>query len=394
MSFRTLSALWFCLYASYVIGQIASPIVLCDLNTNAPVEFAHVYLLDHSGKGTVTNADGQFLIPKCKSGSDTVAFSRIGYPIFKLSYPDLKGRDTVFLQREAIPLSEVVFYSHESILKKVAKNLASNYPTTSTNENYFTRYFAKRDTDKVQIIESITTLDKHHYFGENTDRSDQITLLSNKNIENKKVIDKMEFIPYSYHKLFSGTDELVAFNEDYDYFTEKVSPNSIRISFSSIDPKITKTGAFKGYLVINTEDYAMLEYFYQKEYNDKSTAKELKKDYYQKATYHSKRRIWEKDNLTGNYQLKLMSIEGGLIIENHNSDLKNSYEFEFLVQSLDDHTHNDSYEKVKIRNKKKAVNSYKNLNLDLINNSTDRIMIKTKEQREVMSEANKQKKDD
>lgn len=121
----------FLLCALQVFGQDLLVKVIADDQTGSPVSYAHIYLTDKGKSGTLSNAEGHFIL-QLQSPGDTLVISHIGYLPFKASVATLTS-DTIFLKEKTLTLDEVPIYALDdvSIFKKVMERLDLNH----TDEN-------------------------------------------------------------------------------------------------------------------------------------------------------------------------------------------------------------------------------------------------------------------
>jgi len=117
--------------------------VLLDINTNEPLPYANIYVL-HQHTGTISNENGHFLLNiQALNKTDTVQFKYIGYTTKTLTISDLDSISAIYLKEEIFNLDEILVFANtpdaRSIVRKVVKNLDSNYKETSCKKQIFIR---------------------------------------------------------------------------------------------------------------------------------------------------------------------------------------------------------------------------------------------------------------
>jgi hypothetical protein len=142
-----------------------------DEKTGQPLFAASVYY-SHNQGGTITNAEGEFIINKI-TDSDSLFFSYIGYITKKYSVNDLPPK--IFLEQSAISLSEAVIIPRNS--NKLVKQLWNKYDKIYKEEKknqkkestFYYRQITKTDTLYNEFIECFLT-------GEHTFELNQLKL--------------------------------------------------------------------------------------------------------------------------------------------------------------------------------------------------------------------------
>lgn len=106
--------------------------VVADGKTKGPLEGVNIYL-DDSSMGTVSKADGTFLLENGKAG-DTIFFRYLGYNTVDYALKTFIGqkRDTVFLFPAEERLGEVEVAGRKKMRDKIIAQKLSNMPIAST----------------------------------------------------------------------------------------------------------------------------------------------------------------------------------------------------------------------------------------------------------------------
>lgn len=289
--------------------------------------------------------------------------------------------DTIFLIKNCVDLEEVVIINNGGFLKSVNDNIQNNYYQTPTTENYFMRYFVKQDSTKTQMTESILSVYKNQYFGAKNERNYEMKIIANSNSLNNKEINKVEFVPFSYDKLYSYSDVQIDFQGKYDLKYEYLSKDQLKVSFSSTDSTILKSGPFTGYAIINISDKAIEEFYIQKKYSQGATEKKLKLGFSQEDIYFNNKRIWKKDSLN-KYRLYLMEFNGQVKVSNIDFKVDDIYSYNIITQLIDDKTIPLSKKLIKTKIGK-AINDYNELNKSLVLEILKSVILKTEEQSKV-----------
>ncbi len=137
--------------SSVIIKNISG--ILLDENTQAPLPYANVIVLDKN-KGVTTNEAGFFSINEIEK-TDTLGFHYIGYELKKIAVIDLKNGLPIYLKEEIFSLNEFFVFANnhnaEDIVKNVLKNKDKNYKSTATKKQLFIRQRYTSNIDKIDI---------------------------------------------------------------------------------------------------------------------------------------------------------------------------------------------------------------------------------------------------
>ena len=152
----------------------------------------------------------------------------------------------------------------------------------------------------------------------------------------------------------------------------------LKITFESNDPKVTQTGKFTGYLIIELSNYAIVESYYSKTFSD-DYIRELKKNYTLRNIRKSGLKKYEKDPNTGKYILKIMVIEDEVEISNDRKKTTDTFKSNFFVQNMNGLLNVNENNSKRIRNKKSVI-GYKEFNTKALDNVKANTVMRTKEQ--------------
>ncbi len=367
-----------CFISTAILSQRSFQKILIDTIKKTPIEYANILFNPELNLGTISNKEGRFLLPDTYNAADSITISHLGYQSKKIGYNDIIDFDTIFLTERSIDLEEIVIIDYNGLLRSINDSLSSNYYTTPTIDNYFMRYFLKQDTSKIQIIESIISVEKNQYFGRKENRNTKIKIIANLNSRNVKKINKVEFVPFSYKRLFSYSDVQIDFDKNYELTHEQVSKSHIKISFVCTDSLVLSSGPFTGYIIVNTVDKAMEEFYFKKKYKSGSTKKNLKRGFSQEDTFFANKRIWKKDS-SNKYRLNLMEFYGQVNVSNIEYDIENTYSYNTVIQLIDHKTIQSAKKNLKVK-KRKAINDYKEFNKPLVLKTLNSVLLRTAEQ--------------
>ena len=181
-------------YESYT-GKIV------DSQTNKPVVFANV-VLKGTSIGTVTNADGEFLI-KAPSNADirVIEITYIGYSSKEVQLADLKSsRNPILLSSVTVPIEAVtVSYGDPvELLTRAIENIPDNYSKEPVMLKAFYRETIKQNHNYVGVAEAVLDIYKSEYVSE-TGRDRPLIYKGRKSQDVRKmdtVIVKLQGGPY------------------------------------------------------------------------------------------------------------------------------------------------------------------------------------------------------
>lgn len=139
---------------------------ILDSETKKPVVFANV-ILKGTSIGTVTNADGDFLI-KAPALSDVqvIEITHIGYETKLIKLPELKGETaSIMLSSVTVPIEAVtVSYGDPvDLLLKAISNIPKNYSADPVMLKAFYRETIKQNRNYVGVAEAVLDIYKADY---------------------------------------------------------------------------------------------------------------------------------------------------------------------------------------------------------------------------------------
>jgi len=139
---------------------------ILDNDTKKPVVFANV-ILKGTSIGTVTNADGEFLI-KAPAESDiqVIEITHIGYETKLIKLPDLKGDDaSIMLSSVTVPIEAVtVSYGDPvDLLLTALNNIPKNYSVDPVMLKAFYRETITQNRNYVGVAEAVLDIYKAEY---------------------------------------------------------------------------------------------------------------------------------------------------------------------------------------------------------------------------------------
>jgi hypothetical protein len=242
-----------------------------DAETGAPLPFATLGLR-HTGKGTVTNSNGEFglkILPE--NYTDTLVVSYLGFNAREIPVKQLLGNNfRIAMNREYISIPEIIIKNQipQEIIYKTLKAIPHNYGTSPALLTAFYREGVLRKEKLQTYSEAILDIYKSSYAG--SFLNDQIRVFKSRKIENITVNDSLTV------RLKAGLStclELDGIKNSFDFLSNESMPDySYRITdIISYDDESAweiefaqKEGAeeppmYKGSVFINTSDYAVLK---------------------------------------------------------------------------------------------------------------------------------------
>jgi hypothetical protein len=174
---------------------------ILDNETKKPVVFANV-ILKGTTIGTVTNADGEFLI-KAPANSDIqlLEITHIGYSTKLIKLPDLEGdKSTIMLSSVTVPIEAVtVSYGNPvELLLTAINNIPKNYSVDPVMLKAFYRETIKQNRNYVGVAEAVLDIYKAEYV--NTASGDRPLIYKGRKSQDVKKMDtiivKLQGGPY------------------------------------------------------------------------------------------------------------------------------------------------------------------------------------------------------
>jgi hypothetical protein len=174
---------------------------ILDSETKQPVVFANV-MLKGTSIGTVTNADGEFLIKApAKADIQVLEITHIGYASQEVKLADLEGgRSSIMLTSVTVPIEAVtVSYGDPvELLLKAIDNIPENYSTKPVMLKAFYRETIKQNRNYVGVAEAVLDIYKAEY--ENTASYDRPLIYKGRKSQDVKKMDtvivKLQGGPY------------------------------------------------------------------------------------------------------------------------------------------------------------------------------------------------------
>lgn len=165
-----------------------------DNTTRKPVVFANVYLIG-SSLGTVTNADGEFVlkVPVAEL-SRKVGFSNLGYKNLVVALTEMKAKDNIIrLEIAATSLEEVIIRSDDPIelLRMAYRRIHENYNKEPEMQVGFYRETVKQNRNYVAVAEAVLDVYKSSY--NSLVDNDRVRIYKGRKSEDVKKMDTLMF---------------------------------------------------------------------------------------------------------------------------------------------------------------------------------------------------------
>ncbi|MFD1603939.1 hypothetical protein ACFSJW_09495 [Flavobacterium artemisiae] len=245
--------LFFCFLASAQKVNITK--IVADEIVKTPLEKVIVF---NEKDISLTNTEGVFSFV---SDIEILNFALIGYEDLKLSFDEIKKKDTIFLKRKMIELDEVIIGNELSILKKAFSNLKENYSTNPYNENFFLRCVLKRNDEISRLQDIYGKVSRKSFFKTKTqpDNKCEVEILNMRKIGITEKSDLVYFKFQSFENLFD-LNSLIQINVDeYELQQEKdIASDYWKISFVQKEINSRKQ-KIKGHFIIKKTDYAFVQ---------------------------------------------------------------------------------------------------------------------------------------
>src|SRR5512133_908835 len=165
-----------------------------DHTTRKPVVFANVYLIG-SSLGTVTNADGEFVLKVPTTELERkLGISNLGYKNMVISLSDLKDREnTLRLELAATPLEQVVIRSDDplDLLRMAYRRIPENYNSDPEMQVGFYRETVKQNRSYVAVAEAVLDVYKSPYTS--LMDYDRVKIFKGRKSEDVKKMDTLMF---------------------------------------------------------------------------------------------------------------------------------------------------------------------------------------------------------
>ncbi len=165
-----------------------------DELTRKPVVFANVYLIG-SSLGTVTNADGEFIlkVPNTELNRK-LGISNLGYKNLIVSLSDLKDKENLIkLEVVATTLEQVVIRNEDPVelLRMAFRRVNDNYNTDPEMEVGFYRETVKQNRTYIAVAEAVLDVYKSPYAS--VMEYDRVKIYKGRKSEDLKKMDTLMF---------------------------------------------------------------------------------------------------------------------------------------------------------------------------------------------------------
>lgn len=164
-----------------------------DAQTRNPIAYASVFI-DQAEVGTVTNADGGFIL-KVDKGLQATHFSitHLGYRGARFRIADYLGnqRHEFLIEPTSVLLQEVVVRPNDarSLVEQAIAKITSNYPDQNYRLTGFYREAIKQRRDYVSISEAVVEVDQTPYFPNSS--GDRVKIVQGRKSGNVKKMDTL-----------------------------------------------------------------------------------------------------------------------------------------------------------------------------------------------------------
>jgi len=243
--------------------------IILDADSDEPLPFATIGL-KNTGKGTVTNATGEFglkILPEWIN--DTLSISYLGYMGRDIPLEQSLGNNlTIRMKKEFISIPEIIIRTNipQEIINKSNAAIPRNYGNNPAILTGFYREGVMKKQELQNYSEAIIRIFKSSYTGSLL--GDQIMILKSRKIENINMTDTLAI------RLKAGLStclELDGVRNTFDFMsrenmteykyiiTDIVSFNDESAYVIDFEQReYVDLPLFRGSLYINTEDYAIL----------------------------------------------------------------------------------------------------------------------------------------
>lgn len=249
--------------AEYITG------VIIDSESDEPLPFATIGL-KNTGKGTVTNASGEFglkILPEWSE--DTLMISYLGYLGREIPVEKTLGNNfTIRMRREFISIPEIIIRTQvpQEIIYKATSAISRNYGNTPAFLTGFYREGVIKKQELQNYSEAILSIYKSPYTG--SLYGDQIKIFKSRKIEN---VDRTDTLAVRLKAGLSTCLELDGVRNIFDFISRESMPEYKYIisDIVTLDEEAAyvidfeqREGVdlplYRGSLYINTDDFAIL----------------------------------------------------------------------------------------------------------------------------------------
>jgi hypothetical protein len=243
--FTLFSILFFCNVGNSQNFKISKMIV--DKTTKLPLENVSIY---NEKDNSTTNQEGLFVFV---SGQNEINFNLLGFNSLKTTFERIEKQDTIFMEAKAFELKEVVVTNLEPFIKKVYAKMADNYISNYTS-NFFLRNVLKKD-NSIVVLQDVHAKRRKNASPKNFSEIEVLNMRKTSFFEKKNQID---FAFPDFNEFFGGfypsLDQNIFTQVDYN------DADYRKILFEAKEKNVWGQIS-KGYLIINRNDYAIVEFF-------------------------------------------------------------------------------------------------------------------------------------
>ena len=264
------------------LGQLAAQTTkitgfVADSMSQKALVYASVQLKNKS-LGTITNAEGRFLIsiPKLYT-NDSLLFSFLGYETQVIAIQNLLQKDSIILLSEkhfSLTEVDITGYSPVKIVEKCITNFSENYYQKPIMLSAYFREFITDNGHLEKYSEAQLKIVKESYLTKKKDIMQFVDGVTHKTKSLSPIWEYIYFVNGTYEALRcdavkynssfiiipSGKLNFLSLKhlKHYYYHVSYETDDQIYIDFR---PK-SKRATFKGQLIIEKSNYALIGYFY------------------------------------------------------------------------------------------------------------------------------------
>lgn len=221
--------------------------MIADKTTKLPLENVSIY---NDKDNSTTNQEGLFVFV---SGQNEINFNLLGYNSLKTTFERIEKQDTIFMEAKAFELKEVVVTNLEPFIKKVYAKMADNYISNYTS-NFFLRNVLKKD-NSIVVLQDVHAKRRKNASPKNFSEIEVLNMRKTSFFEKKNQID---FTFPDFNEFFGGfypsLDQNIFTQVDYN------DADYRKILFEAKEKNVWGQIS-KGYLIVNRNDYAIVEFF-------------------------------------------------------------------------------------------------------------------------------------
>ena len=219
--------------------------VVVDKSTKLPLENVIIF---NERDNSITNSEGAFVFVSTKN---QINFNLLGYYEIATTFDALANRDTIFMDSKAMELKEVVIINADSFMKKVFdkrdENLIKDYTT-----DFFLRNVLKKDSTIVSLQDVYGKRNRSNDY-KNINSIEILNMRKISLLERKKASLKFPDFKEFFSTIIPSLESNFFKEEDFNHKEYK------KISF--LGKQKNEWGqSIKGYFIINSIDYAIVEY--------------------------------------------------------------------------------------------------------------------------------------